>query len=247
MKGKNESKAIIVGATSGIGLALARVLAADGYTLGLTGRRTHLLAEFEGDRHLIAAMDVSDTAASRRILDDLLQRMGHLDLIVVNAGRGQILDHVDWENERTTIVVNATGFAAQATLAFEFFLKQGYGHLVGISSIAAIRGGGGHPAYNASKAFMSNYLQGLRHVAHREGLPITVTDIKPGYVDTKMAQGDGLFWVASPEKAARQIYQAIKKRKKHAYVTRRWALVAWLLKWLPDRVLYRQVRRRKHR
>ena len=89
------------------------------------------------------------------------------------------------------------------------------------------------PAYNASKAFMSNYLEGLRVRARTAGLPILVSDIRPGFVDTAMAQGKGLFWVASPQKAASQIYKAIHCQAKHAYVTKRWSVIAWLLKVLP--------------
>jgi short-subunit dehydrogenase len=108
-----------------------------------------------------------------------------------------------------------------------------------ISSIAAIRGSGAAPAYAASKAFMSNYLEGLRIKAFKTGLPIVVTDIQPGFVDTAMAQGQGLFWVAPPNTAALQIYKAIERKAKHAYVTRRWSIIGWLLKALPDFLYYR--------
>jgi short-subunit dehydrogenase len=81
---------------------------------------------------------------------------------------------------------------------------------------------------------MSNYLEGLRIKARRAGLPIAVTDIQPGFVDTAMAQGHGLFWVAPPQKAARQIYKAIQRKAKRAYVTKRWSVIGWLLKILPD-------------
>ena len=70
-------------------------------------------------------------------------------------------------------------------------------------------------------------------------LPIAVTDIQPGFVDTAMAKGEGLFWVASPQKAALQIYETIRKRKKHAYITRRWRLIGWALKIMPDFIYHR--------
>jgi short-subunit dehydrogenase len=123
-----------------------------------------------------------------------------------------------------------------ANVAFKHFLEQSSGHLVGISSIAALRGSGATPAYNASKAFVSNYLEGLRQKASKLKLPITVTDIQPGLVDTAMAQGEGLFWIAPPEIAARQIFDTIKSRRKRAYITKRWRLIAWLLKAMPDRI-----------
>lgn len=107
------------------------------------------------------------------------------------------------------------------------------GQLVGISSIAAIRGDGDAPAYSASKAFVSNYMEGLRKKVTKLGLIITVTDIQAGFVDTAMAKGDGLFWVASPQKAAQQIYNAIERKRKHVYITKRWRLVGWLMKAMP--------------
>ena len=101
------------------------------------------------------------------------------------------------------------------------------------AAIAAIRGGDDAPAYNASKAFVSNYMEGLRKKAKKAGKEIYITDIQPGFVDTAMAQGDNLFWVASPEEAAQQIYNAIEKKKRRVYITRRWGIFAILLKVLP--------------
>lgn len=120
-----------------------------------------------------------------------------------------------------------------ANVAFQHFLEKGSGHLVGISSIAALRGNRESPAYNASKAFESNYLEGLRQKVRKLRLQITITDIKPGFVKTAMAKGDGIFWAADADKAARQIYNAIRRRKSSAYITRRWRLVAWVMKLLP--------------
>jgi len=111
---------------------------------------------------------------------------------------------------------------------------RGSGHLVGISSIAALRGIGGAPAYAASKAFVSNYLQGVGYRFTKLKLPVLVTDVQPGFVDTPMARGDRLFWVASPQKAAHQIVAAIRARKRHVYITRRWRLIAWLMQIIPD-------------
>jgi short-subunit dehydrogenase len=81
---------------------------------------------------------------------------------------------------------------------------------------------------------MSNYLQGLRQKFRKLKLPVVVTDVQPGFVDTAMAKGEGLFWMASPKKAAQQIFDAIRKRRKHVYVTRRWQVIAWVLRILPD-------------
>lgn len=88
---------------------------------------------------------------------------------------------------------------------------------------------------------MSNYLEGLRKKAFKEKLPLTVTDIKPGFVDTDMAKGEGKFWVAPAEVAAEQITSAIVNKRKHAYITRRWRLMGWLFKLMPEWV-YRRIK-----
>mgnify|MGYP001469401312 FL=1 len=115
-----------------------------------------------------------------------------------------------------------------------YFLQRGSGHLVGISSIAALRGNSDAPAYNASKAFVSNYLEGLRIKAVKSRKPVFVTDILPGFVETRMAQGEGFFWVAKPERAAEQILAAIRAKKRRAFIPRRWRLIAFLMRFMPD-------------
>lgn len=230
-------RAIIVGASSGIGRELAKVLSQDGYSVGLTGRRIDLLISLQQELSapsFVKHMDVSQTSEAMQHLEELICEMGGVDLVVISAGVGFINAEFEWEKEKTTIETNVTGFAAAANVAVKHFIQQSSGHLVGISSIAALRGSGATPAYNASKAFMSNYMEGLRQKVCKLKLPIIVTDIQPGLVDTAMAQGEGLFWVAPPEKAARQIYDVIKSGRKHAYVTKRWRGIAWLLKVAPD-------------
>lgn len=230
-------RAIIVGASSGIGLELARVLAGQGYRLGLAARRVGLLEDLArslpGPAAIVRPLDVTH-AAAMDALTGLINDLGGLDLAVITAGTGHLNPALDWPPEHETLAVNVTGFAAAATVVFRHFEQAGKGHLVGISSIAALRGSRIAPAYNASKAFVSNYLEGLRMRARHAGLPIAVTDIQAGLVDTAMAKGEGLFWVAPPAKAAAQIWEAIRRRAPHAYVTRRWRLVAWALRLLPD-------------
>ena len=230
-------RAIIVGASSGIGRELAAILSQNGYMLGLAGRRLQLLEELKNSLPGPAfskQMDVADQDVAMKRLEELIDEMGGLDLIVISAGIGFINPDLGWVEEKQTIEVNVAGFAVMANVAFRYFVRVGSGHLVGISSIAALRGSSEAPAYNASKAFMANYLEGLRNRAIKAHIPIVVTDIQPGFVDTAMAKGEGLFWVASPQKAAAQIYTAVQRKAKRTYVTRRWRLIAWLLKTLPD-------------
>lgn len=233
----NRKKAIVIGATSGIGRELAKILSYNDYIVGLAARRVGLLSTLQKEiiaKTYIKRIDVSNAEEAKGLLEELISVMGGLDLVVISSGAGFINPDLDWEKEKETIEINVMGFMAMANVAFKHFLKQGSGHIVGISSIAALRGGGESPAYNASKAFVSNYLEGLRCKAIKMGIPITITDIKPGFVNTAMAKGGGLFWVAPVEKAAWQIWKAIDNKRKHAYITKRWRLISWLLKIMPD-------------
>lgn len=232
-------KAIIIGASSGIGRELAKVFSRNGYVVGLTGRRIDLLISLQQELStpsLVKRMDVSQTSEAMGLLEELIGEMDEVDLIVISAGVGFINSELEWEKEKATIDVNVAGFAAMANVAVKHFIRQSSGHLVSISSLAALRGSGATPAYNASKAFVSNYMEGVRQKVGKLKLPIVITDVQPGLVNTAMAQGEGLFWVAPPEKAAGQIFDLIKSRRKHGYVTKRWRAIAWLLKVVPDSV-----------
>jgi short-subunit dehydrogenase len=229
--------AIIIGASSGIGRALARVLASNGYNVGLASRRGDLLREVANEIHtnsFVKVIDVSEPVEAMQSLRELIAEMKDVELFVISAGTGFINPKLDWEPENETIAVNVSGFTAMANVAVAHLAARGSGCLVGISSIAALLGNPDAPAYDASKAFMSNYLEGLRYRFAKLRLPVVVTDVQPGFVDTPMAKAAQKFWVASPEKAAEQIFTAIRKRRKHVYVTRRWRLVAWLIKAMPD-------------
>jgi short-subunit dehydrogenase len=227
--------AVIIGASSGIGRALATVLSLDGYRVGVVARRTDMLAQLRAELSgpcVIRTVDVAEPELAMPLVRELIDELGDVELFIVSAGTGFENAALAWEPERDTIAVNVLGFAAMVNVAMAHLEARGSGHLVGISSLAALRGIGGAPAYAASKAFVSNYLQGLRYRVTKLKLPVVVTDVQPGFVDTRMAGGE--FWMASPQEAARQIAVAIRGRKQHLYVTRRWRLVAWLMKFVPD-------------
>ena len=229
-------RAIIIGASSGIGRELAKILSGNGYVVGVMARRVQLLDELGKEVKgtlFVQNIDVADVESAIKTLAEFIKEMGGVDLIVISAGTGEINNSLSWHLENVTIKTNVSGFAALVNVAMHHFTEKGSGHLVGISSIAALRGGRESPAYNASKAFESNYMEGLRQKVRKSGLPITITDIKPGFVNTAMAKGDGIFWAAEPEKAAEQIYHVIKQKKSTAYITRRWVLIAWLIKLMP--------------
>lgn len=163
-----------------------------------------------------------------------------MDLFIYNAGFGEPSKALDVNTEVATTLTNVAGFVEMAGLAFNYFLEKGKGQIAIMSSVAALRGNSWAPAYSASKAFVSNYAEGLNIKAKRLKKDIVVTDIRPGFVDTKMAKGHGRFWVASVAKAVRQMMVAIERKKRIAYVTKRWRLVAFVLKALPY-ALYRRV------
>jgi short-subunit dehydrogenase len=229
--------AIVIGASSGIGAALARRLSAQGYRVGLAARRGDLLESVRvtlPNAAFSKVIDIAQPEQAMAALRELATEVGDVELYVVNSGVGYLNPTLEWAKERSTIEVNVLGFTAMVNAAIHALEQRGSGHLVGISSLAALRGGRAAPAYNASKAFVSNYLEGIRQRCYRSGLPIAVTDIQPGFVATAMAQSSQLFWVASAEKAAKQIFAAIRGRRRHAYVTRRWRVMAWLLRGLPS-------------
>ncbi len=235
--------AIIVGATSGIGKELARILVDAGFRVGITGRRLELLEELRSENpaaYVISSFDICRPDEAVEKLEALTAELGRLDLLIISSGTGELNPNLDFTIEKSTIDTNVIGFTCVADWAFNFFGNQGHGHLVAVSSLGGLRGSGEAPAYNASKAWQINYLEGLRQKVRRAKSPVHITDIRPGLVATAMAKGDGLFWVMPVEKTARQIYQAILKKKKVAIVTRRWRIISAILKLLP-RSIYERI------
>ncbi|MFH2056692.1 MAG: SDR family NAD(P)-dependent oxidoreductase, partial [bacterium] len=228
-------RAIVTGASSGIGRALALKLASAGYRVGVLARREELLlalqSQYPGQIE-ISVSDVSRPESCQRGINSLIEKLGGLDLCVANAGIGCPNPEFVLAPELATVDVNIVGFVATVEAAVRQFRKQGGGHLVGISSVAALRGNARSPAYNASKAFELNYLEGLHTSLAR--FNIAVTDIRPGFVETEMtAQNKRMFWVAAPEVAAAQIYCAIVRKKRVAYVTARWRWPAAVMRLIP--------------
>ena len=234
--GKN---AIVFGATSGIGAALAKLLVDDGYRVAITGRREDKLKkikESNPNKYIIKKNDVRQLEESEKVFFDLVKELGQVDLIIYSSGIAEPNYNLEWEKELPTLEVNVIGAVKIYGLAYNLFHKQGYGHLVGISSVAGLRGNRHVPAYFASKAFQNNYLESLWMKAKRSKAKIYVTDIAPGFIDTKMALGD-TFGMASLEKATQQIYSAIKRKKKKAYITKRWRIIACIMRVLPASII----------
>ena len=237
---------IVIGATSGIGFELVNLFIKEGDRIGITGRRCHLLDDLQKQFPTQVVTECFDVMGNDNIvhLKSLIKKLDGLDVLIYNSGYGEVSKTLDWEIDKRTTITNVNGFVEIVNHAFNYFVKQRAGQIAAISSIAAIRENSQAPAYSASKAYMSMYMAGLFLKARRikkvdPKINIAITDVQPGFINTKMAKGKGRFWEAPVEKAARQIFRAIKEKKRKVYVTHRWALIAGLLKWMPHSILRR--------
>lgn len=234
---------IIIGATSGIGAHLARHAVQQGYTVGGTGRRVERLTDLKnelGDSFYYCKMDVTQFEEARSALHSLIDKMGGMDIIVLNAGISNHPAASIKAMEQKVIDVNVSGFVQLFGEAFQYYKKQGHGQLVGVSSIAGLFGSSRAAPYSASKAFISTYMQAYRQRCNRMKEDITVTDIVAGFIKSEMTEGKkGMFWVADTQKAVKQILNSIEKRKPVAYITRRWRLIAWLIHLMPNKIIDR--------
>jgi NAD(P)-dependent dehydrogenase (short-subunit alcohol dehydrogenase family) len=233
------SKVIVVGASSGIGAALARKLAAEGADVAILGRRQAELEQVAADRPGKLRPYVHDVSSAEDVpaLYDRIEReLGGVDTLIYAAGVMPKIDEgeYDFEKDRAMIGVNLLGAMAWMNQAARRFEAARRGTILGISSIAGERGRRGNPGYCTSKAALSTYLESLRNRCSRYG--VNVVTVKPGFVDTVMTRGmKGLFWLISPEQAAEQsIALARRGTSSSGFVPSRWALVAWVVRSIPS-------------
>lgn len=233
--------AIVFGATSGIGNALTKILIQNGYHVAITGRRLEMLNALKmlfPDKITVKQNDIQDVHHLEEIFNEIVEELQTIDLIIQSSGVGFINPKLHWDKEEQTALTNVLGVTKIYTLAYNLFKKQQFGHLVGITSIASIRGSRAAPVYFASKAYQKSYLEGLYIKTKTiKSKKVFISEIRPGFVDTAMALGDGIFWMVPLEKAAKQIYSAIKKKKRVTYVSKRWQFIAWILKLAPTWIL----------
>ncbi|MFC3559576.1 SDR family NAD(P)-dependent oxidoreductase [Pedobacter jamesrossensis] len=233
-------KVIIIGATSGIGKALALEMSDAGYTVGITGKRQTLLNEIEAllpNKIFASCFDVNDEPNLIENLGALIARLDGFDMLIYSAGYGEINEDLNNQIEQDTIKTNVGSFTNVITWSFEYFRRQGHGYIAAITSVAGLRGNEKAPAYSASKAYQINYLEGLSKKSKQEKLGVHILDIRPGFMDTAMAKGDNLFWVTPIKKAAHQIINGIERNAHVIYVSKRWRLFAWISKILPRYLL----------
>ena len=231
-------KAIIIGATSGLGLETARLLAQQGWQVGLAGRREDRLLQLKAGfpaHTAIQRLDVTASDADRQ-LHLLIEKLGGMDLFLLCAGIGRQNPDLLPDTELNTAQTNVIGFTRMTTAAFDYFRQQGGGHIAVISSIAGTKGLGAAPAYSATKRFQNTYIEALEQLAGMQHLPIRFTDIRPGFVDTDLLKGKHYPLLMRPERVARHIVRAIE-RKKHIVVIDwryRFLVFGWRLipRWL---------------
>ena len=233
--------AIVFGATSGIGKSITEILIKEGYQVAITGRRLELLEALKKQYPtsiLIKQNDIQNVDEVETIFNEIVQEFKTIDLVIQSSGIGYVNPKLEWGMQQQTINTNVLGCTKLYTLAYNLFKKQQFGHLVGISSIASLRGNRSAPDYFASKAYQKAYLESLYiKTKSIQSKQVFITEIRPGFVDTPMALGKGIFWMVPLEKAAKQIFTAIKKKKRVAYISKRWVIIAFALKLMPAWIL----------
>ena len=226
---------IIIGGTSGIGYGLLKKYAVSGNTVGILGRRKSILKELERcypSNVITCAADISQQNTLSEAIKFFQLHMQNIDLVIVCSGIGELNSSLDFNMEYPTLLTNVVGWTHVVDVFYNILVRQGFGHLVAITSIGGLRGEPQAPAYSASKAYQINYMEALRKRAYKDGC-VYVTDIRPGLVNTRMAKGENLFWVMPVEKVVSQIVKAIKQKRSKAYVTKRWHILAIIIKNLP--------------
>jgi len=242
--------ALVVGASSGIGEALARRLAAGGALVAMVARRGEELTRIAGEINEICGEvrafpfehDVRDRKVVPHLFEEIPRALGGLDLVIYAAGVMEevAFDEFDVEKDSFTVEVNLLGAMAWLNQAARRFNRLGQGTIVGIGSIAGDRGRSGNPAYNTSKGALEIYLEALRNRIARRGAKVVT--IKPGFVETPMTHGKpGLFWVVTADRAAEIILAKARRGVNCAYVPARWRLVSWVIRSIPS-FLFRRLK-----
>ena len=238
-------KAIIVGASSGIGLEVAKLLLADGWHIGIAARREEALLELKKtapERVEVMAIDITRPDAGERLLT-LVRQLGGMDLYFHSSGIGKQNRTLEPDIELQTMDTNAIGFTRMIGTAYRYFAEQGKGHIAAITSIAGTKGLGPAPAYSATKALQTTYLQALEQQARQRGLyDIHFTDIRPGFVDTALLSGSFRYpMMLRPESVARDIVSSIRKRRHVRIIDARYRVLTFFWRLVPN-FIWRRLR-----
>lgn len=230
-------KAIIVGATSGIGREVALLLARQGWQVGVAGRRKELLEELmhmgQGNIMACRQIDVTKDDATAQ-LQALINEMGGMTLYFHSSGIGWQNYQLDAEKELLAVRTNVEGFTRMVDAAFNYFATTPKGgHIACISSIAGTKGLGAAPAYSATKRFQNHYMECLTQLARMRRLPITLTDIRPGFVATELISGKSYPLQLEAEEVAKQIVNALNREKSTVIIDWRYRLLVFFWRMIP--------------
>ena len=237
-------KVIVIGASSGLGKEVAKLLIANGYTLGLAARRTQPLEDLKAlapERVMIHAIDVTSDDAPQA-LEHLIDMVGGIDLFIYTAGVGFQNMELEPDIELKTVNTNALGFTRMIGAAYRYMAEHGGGHIAAISSIAGTKGLGAAPSYSATKAMQNTYLQALEQQAHMRNLNITFTDLRPGFVATPLLGDNPQYpMLLKTERVAKEIVTAIKHHRHVWVIDWRWRIATALWRRIP-RCLWRHLK-----
>ena len=228
-------RAIIIGATSGIGQEVAKNLLREGWQIGIAGRRQPALEDFQRiapEQIKIQSLDVTQADAAEK-LNTLIRKLGGMDLFLLSSGIGFQNPELDIDIELNTARTNVEGFTRMVDTAFDYFKQHGGGHLAVISSIAGTKGLGIAPAYSATKRFQNTYIDALEQLSHLQKLNIRFTDIRPGFVATPLLKDDKYPLLMHTSQVASQIVKAISRRKRVAIIDWRYQFIVFFWKLIP--------------
>ena len=232
-------RAIVIGATSGMGLEVAKLLLARGWSLGVAGRREAELARLQAlnpERVTIQILDITRDDAPER-LHRLIEAMSGMDLFFLSSGVGRQNMTLQEDIELWTAATNVSGFIRMVTASYRYFRNNGGGHIAVISSIAGTKGLGSAPAYSASKRFQNTYIDALAQLTHLQKDNIIFTDIRPGFVDTAILDDPKKYpMLMRPEAVAQHIVHTLEKRKRVAVIDWRYRLLVFFWRLVPQRI-----------
>jgi short-subunit dehydrogenase len=245
---KPRCRALIIGASSGMGAALAKKLAREGYDLALVARREEWLSALcdelnqkDKGRAQYYVHNVSDYSMVPDLLRRIVSDLGGLDLAIYAAGVNfaPLFDEYNTENDRQMLEVNLIGAFAWLNPIAALFQSAQAGQIVGISSVAGERGRVGNPGYNASKAGLTSYLESLRNRLTRRG--VNVLTVKAGFVQTEMLKAaQKVMFPITAEKAADDIWKAIRAHRQEIYTPWFWRWIMFVIRNIPS-VLFRRM------
>lgn len=228
---------VIIGATSGIGLEVARLYRANGWKVGVAGRRMERLEAFRhesSEEVAIQQLDVTQADATSQLYH-LIDQLGGMDVFFLSSGVGNQNRQLDPAIEMRTVATNAEGFTRMVIAAYHYFSQQpAGGHIAVISSIAGTKGLGAAPSYSATKRFQNCYIDALSQLARMQKLPITFTDIRPGFVETDLLQKDRYPMKMKPDRVAQQIVIAVDKRRRRIVIDWRYGVLVFFWHLLPN-------------